>query len=195
MGTRGAYGFYKNGIDKITYNHFDSYPEGLGKEIVRFCKETSIQEMNEIFDRIELVDESMSPTPEQIERNKDHFVPAILDNGSKTMHNWYWLLRGAQNGLDAWKNGLIYMIDSAQFLQDSLFCEWAYVINLDKNVLEVYKGFQKTPQRNRYYRAESYDEDSDYYNCALIAEFPLNNIPENWIEVCKKQYTKPEEVT
>jgi len=33
MGTRGAYGFRKNGIDKVTYNHFDSYPEQLGESL------------------------------------------------------------------------------------------------------------------------------------------------------------------
>lgn len=31
------------------------------------------------------------------------------------------------------------MIDNVSFLQDSLFCEWGYVINLDTNVLEIYR--------------------------------------------------------
>ena len=38
MGTRGLYGFRKNGVDKVTYNHWDSYPDGLGKQILRFIK-------------------------------------------------------------------------------------------------------------------------------------------------------------
>ena len=42
MSTRGAYGFYKNGVDKITYNHYDSYFSGLGEEIVNFCRNTTI---------------------------------------------------------------------------------------------------------------------------------------------------------
>lgn len=33
MGTRGMYGFYRNGVTKATYNHFDSYPEWLGKKL------------------------------------------------------------------------------------------------------------------------------------------------------------------
>lgn len=40
MGTRGAYGFYKDGQNKLTYNHFDSYPEGLGNTVVDFCRAT-----------------------------------------------------------------------------------------------------------------------------------------------------------
>lgn len=29
MGTRGAYGFYIDGTTKVSYNHMDSYPEGM----------------------------------------------------------------------------------------------------------------------------------------------------------------------
>ncbi len=43
MGTRGAYGFYykteKETIEKVTYNHYDSYPECLGYNILQFIKE------------------------------------------------------------------------------------------------------------------------------------------------------------
>ena len=52
MGTRGLYGFRKNGKDKITYNHWDSYPEGLGQNVLNFVKETSIEELNSIYDKI-----------------------------------------------------------------------------------------------------------------------------------------------
>ena len=36
MGTRGAWGFLVDGDDsRITYNHFDSYPSGLGANLVK----------------------------------------------------------------------------------------------------------------------------------------------------------------
>ena len=35
MGTRGVFGFHIDEIDKITYNHYDSYPECLGSNIVK----------------------------------------------------------------------------------------------------------------------------------------------------------------
>jgi hypothetical protein len=31
MGTRGLFGVRIDDTDKLTYNHFDSYPTGLGK--------------------------------------------------------------------------------------------------------------------------------------------------------------------
>lgn len=37
------------------------------------------------------------------------------------------------------------MIDDSEFLNDSLFCEWTYIINLDNEQFEVYRGFNKDP--------------------------------------------------
>ena len=45
MSTRGAVGL----IFKIGYNHFDSYPEGLGNELLTFLKDKTIDELKSIF--------------------------------------------------------------------------------------------------------------------------------------------------
>jgi hypothetical protein len=36
MGTRGLIGFIIKGVKKGAYNHWDSYPEGLGNAVVDF---------------------------------------------------------------------------------------------------------------------------------------------------------------
>jgi len=56
MGTRGVYGFERDGVKKITYNHYDSYPSALGKDVVSFIKKHSVDDLNKIFDNIFLVD-------------------------------------------------------------------------------------------------------------------------------------------
>ena len=178
MGTRGAYGFHKNGVDKITYNQYDSYPSYLGKNIENFIRSTSIEEMNKIFDNIQLVNEEDKPTVEQL--NHCLGIGTInLDVSRQSLDDWYCLLRKAQGDLNWYKKGLRYMIDNADFIKDSLFCEWAYVINLDNNTFEVYEGFQKRPHDNRYKILYS---DNGYYNCKLIREYPLDDIPLNWVE-------------
>jgi len=42
MGTRGLWGIRKDGKDKLTYNHYDSYPFLMQKDIFNFTKNTSI---------------------------------------------------------------------------------------------------------------------------------------------------------
>jgi glycine betaine/choline ABC-type transport system substrate-binding protein len=67
MGTRGLYGFRRYGFDKTTYNHFDSYPEYLGKLVGEFCANTSIDDMRKIYDRIQLVNEGSQPNAQQVD--------------------------------------------------------------------------------------------------------------------------------
>lgn len=181
MGTRGIMGFRKNGQDKLTYNHFDSYPDGLGASVVDFCRNTSIDEMNEIFDRIKLVKEDKKPTVEQIEECKQWLNRHV---SQQTEYEWYCLLREAQGELSAYKS-LRYMIDNHNFIKDSLFCEFGYIINLDDNTLEFWKGFQKEPQKgNRYGTKISEDRGNGtkYYPCRLMEVYPLDSIPENVVE-------------
>jgi len=171
MGTRGAYGFRKNGEDKVTYNHYDSYPSELGKNIIKFIEETSVKEMNKLFDKIVLVTENDKPTKEQI-KECEKYHNATVSTGKK--EEWYSLLRNSQGDLSVYKKGLKYMIDSRQFLFNSLWCEWAYIINLDEEVLEIYKGLQTMPHESRYCGVKL----SGYYGVALVGKYPLNNLPE-----------------
>lgn len=176
MGTRGTYGFYKNNQDKLTYNHFDSYPSCLGNNIVEFIRSTPIELLNDIYDQIILVDKDSKPTEEQINECIKWYNSRV---STQSIHDWYCLLRKAQGNPEAYKEGLRYMIEANDFIKDSLWCEWGYIINLDNKTFEVYKGFQKEPNNNRY----ACKDDNGYYNCKLVGEFPLDNIPENWIEL------------
>lgn len=174
MGTRGLYGFRKNEQDKTSYNHFDSYPEGLGADVLKFIQNHSIAEMNKFYDRIIMVNEDATPTDEQKENcRKNGFVNLNVSNQSE--NDWYCLLRNVQGYLeDLYKCEFPYMIDDSDFIKDSLFCEYAYIINLDTNVLEFYKGWQHVPQDgNRY--GEVPNEDG-YYPCKLEAEIPIEQI-------------------
>jgi hypothetical protein len=137
MSTRGAYGFHKDGETKVTYNHSDSYPSGLGSKVIKFVRATPVEKLKEIYDQIVLVNSDSTPTEEQIKKAEKYFNDQV---GQNVKTDWYSLLRKSQGDLFAYKEGLTFMIDGVSFLQDSLFCEWAYIINLDDEVLEVYKN-------------------------------------------------------
>lgn len=178
MGTRGTYGFRKDGKDKLTYNHFDSYPECLGANIVEFIKETPVEELKAICDRIVMVDEGGMPTEKQI---KECAPWTNLGVSGMSTRDWYCVLRNAQGDLDAFKKGLRYMIEYGNFIKDSLWCEYGYIINLDDNALEFYIGYQSTPQEGNRYGETPNDEG--YYPCRLAQAFPLDAIPENIVEI------------
>lgn len=138
MSTRGAVGFIKNGFEKVGYNHFDSYPTGLGSGVIIFLKKNNIEKLNKIFDEIIL------------EGDDECFTE---DNEFNMKFN-----------------------DSSIFLRDSLFCEYAYLINLDTNMLEYYQGFNKNPNEKGRYAKYTVDDEKKYYGVKLIQEIPLQDI-------------------
>jgi hypothetical protein len=176
MGTRGAYGFRIDGEDKVTYNHFDSYPSGLGSNLVEDLVGSNVTKLKEIARRIILVNRAEKPTAEQQELLQKF---ANLEVSSGKLDEWYVLLREAQNGLDAWiDDGLPIMIDSQKFLLDSLYCEYAYIINLDSGMFEFYIGFNETPGAGRYGNLTERTgfNDTVYYGVRLVSETPLETI-------------------
>lgn len=179
MGTRGAYGFRLNGKDKITYNHFDSYPDCLGNTMIDFIAETTDNELRVIAKRLVLVNEDDCPGRDNIAY---YSMQGTLNLGvsSQRATDWYCLLREAQGEPHFWKSGVNHMIDSHNFVYDSLFCEWAYIINLDEDTLEVYKGFNKRPGgKGRYALPEDGPEwigENGYFGVTLLDEIPLDDI-------------------
>lgn len=84
------------------------------------------------------------------------------------------------------------LMNSIEFANNSLFCEWAYVIDLDKNTFEIYKGFNHNPLMNneRFYSdSEPYEayNETRYYPVKLQASFNLNELPEEkqFIDICE----------
>lgn len=162
MSTRGAYGFIKNKEMKVSYNHYDSYPEGLGEDVVSFIKTTSKESLNEIFNNIELVNQNDVPNEEQMRNIKQFLKDEELDNRYDPVHfgngkiDWYYLLNPCQGNMELFKSGLKYMTDDKDFLEDNLFCEYAYLIDLDNNSLIIRSNEKEV----------IYD---------------LDNIPDNWV--------------
>lgn len=137
MGTRGLSGFVIDGEVKVQYQQFDSYPSGVGADVVAAIQSGKITP--DAVRSIELVEGDSKPTPAQVERLKGYANTGV---STGSLEEWYVLLRETQGDLLAMIEAG-HMIDSSEFAADSLFCEWAYLVNLDTNALEVYRGFQK----------------------------------------------------
>lgn len=142
MSTRGAWGIKRGGKIIVQYNHFDSYPTGLGKQIVedlnewyKDAPEEWIKRLNEVLDEVEVIDEEKTPQPteEQLQYIRDEGI-----NFDENHKEWLYVLSKLQGRVLPYLKGFKYFLDwGVEWLNDKLFCEWAYIFNLDNNTLEI----------------------------------------------------------
>lgn len=193
MGTRGAVGFRIDGADKLTYNHFDSYPDALGRDFVKqvreLVKDAKLAEKVRAFSNIP---EDTEPTAEDIERCKPY---TNLNVSKQSTKDWYCLTRGAQGNLAAMLEVGKWELAN-EFIGESLFCEWAYILNLDDKTVEFYRGFNKDPKApGRYAHIIEKDHRAGrepYCGCKLLLTFPMDDIPQDWEKKVMKACGKEE---
>jgi len=194
MGTRGTWGFRVNGNDYLVYNHFDSYPEGLGNEMIGAIvkNKDKLDVLKEKVLKLNLVKEGEKPSQEMVERYAKQFGNPNV--GKQNYEDWYSLLREVQSceiAIDAIIDGrLEHICLNKHFIMDSLFCEYGYIINFDTMELEFYEGYQKQPPKNsRYYDKDLTKEDS-YYPCEMVGKEKIENLTN---KTKAKDYYKEEE--
>lgn len=203
MGTRGAWGFRTDGIDKVMYNHFDSYPAVLGANVVEAIRAVSNETIAQVARELELIDLDHQPTAEQLEiiqRLSISEMDEVYKNGQ-----WYWLTRRAhfrplywfpdveiQVQWTTYKDGkydvegycistgdryLRWMVDGHEFLHNSLFCEFAYIMNVDIHALEIYHGVTEGPEDGEgRYVSEQIDDQKEYWGVPLVGVMPFEEV-------------------
>jgi len=185
MGTRNLTMVVKGGEYKVAqYGQWDGYPSGQGATVLEFLREqVKWDEFHASLDKCKFISE------EEVERRwkdlgADEFG-ATMEVSAKMIKTHPQLQRsiGAKVLLDSQMspNGL-ELQDEHAFAADSLFCEWAYLIDLDKGVLEVYKGFNKQPldpsERFADMRVEKNKAiGKTYYPIKLLWSWPLTDLP------------------
>lgn len=176
MSTRGFVGFVVDGTEKIAYNHSDSYPDGLGADVLGWLRKAHLGGARRQAAELRVVEADSKPSPEGIERLRSY---AHLGVGTQQVDDWYVLLRHTQGNpaamLDA---GVIE--DASGFPADSLFAEWGYVVDFDAETFEVYQGFQNARHSKGRFANRSDVDDSrrdGYYPVALVASWPLHALP------------------
>lgn len=149
MGTRGFVGVAIDDNVKISYNHWDSYPGGIGVTVLAGLRKTlqddGLASLTQKARDLKMVDEDAQPTAEEIAGFKsvsDPNVGGSIDQPTDgAVHNYYQLLRGLQGDLFGMLDAGL-ATDAHDFYLDSLFCEWGYLVDLDAGTLQVYQGFQ-----------------------------------------------------
>jgi hypothetical protein len=117
MSTRGLLAFRFEGLDYVTYNHSDSYPKALGCGIVRFAREhlAGREAIRSFGRKIAAVEWLSQP------RNSNSIHP-----------------QGAEL-LEAIACGRAHrIVHDCRIFQTALDCEFAYILDLDAEVLEFW---------------------------------------------------------
>ena len=147
MGTRVLIIIILKGKIITLYNHFDSYPTGLGfnlvEELIALLKVYTLDELIVILSNIKIVSDEIPPTNEEIELLKKYADPRV---SSKFLTEWYCLLRECQGSIaKIIESGYALAtehesMDSAYEEADNRWAEFTYTIDFDNNNFDGVDG-------------------------------------------------------
>lgn len=180
MGTRNLTAVYVDGEYKIAqYGQWDGYPGGQGKTCLNFAKKVLTNKIGrEAFaERVRacswITKEEIASINDQIRRDMIKDWKKVWPELSRdTCADILELVAESEKGLKL-KNDIV-------FAADSLFCEWAWVIDLDAGTFEGFKGFNDShglTQDDRFYFLNNKAEGS-YHPVKLAAKWSLDELPE-----------------
>ena len=178
MSTRGLIGFRCNDTDKLIYNHSDSHPDILGLQVLRDLR--TVKDWNTVWKQFESLvaipetrplDEHSSMAVQELRRHLPEFE---YKTAPKTFYDLY---RPLQGTLSPYLEGkLMFLPDASDFIYNSRFCEWAYIVNLDEWKFEIWKGGQMKPNSENRYGAEK--DRMGFYSCDMAKAYELEDLPE-----------------
>lgn len=195
MGTRGLTMVVSKGKTRVAqYGQWDHYPSGQGRTALEFLRNVDFKQFAKKLYRCKFIKrkkqkeidsflESMGcangwMTSAQAEQYKIKFPYLSRDHGAG-------ILRLIMNSVDK----EIWLYDHTNFAADSLFCEYAYVIDLDKRTFEIYSGFNTSEvdpsERFAYLNGKT---ENGYGVIRHMKTYSLDNLPtvEDYLEEMEK---------
>lgn len=136
MGTRGLIKLICRGKVIYVYNQFDSYPKGLGQNLVNelntllalYGKEWLIEKISSL----RIVTDDDIPSNEDIDKLK---LYTNLSVSNQSTSDWYCLLRETQGSLTKIiEAGYVQLFD---YQEGNIMIEYIYDIDLDNNIFAI----------------------------------------------------------
>jgi hypothetical protein len=167
MGTSGIMAFVIDGETKAGYVHFNSYPSGLGADVLEWLRaEKDKPETIDAVRRLLVVNDGTTPDAEHIEALKQY---ANTNVSTKQLDEWYVLLRLTQgNPALTLEAGYIYGAHRVERYRLGYFGEYTYFVDFDAKTFtaEGYGNrlgswsFNELPTRDEFLKlTENEDED------------------------------------
>jgi hypothetical protein len=178
--TRGVWGFRKRGKFLTIYNHYDSEPTALGLRVVKLVRKLSNAEISRYVDgviTVESADIPYSSVKHLLSMGTRRFIDSRLKTtrASAEECKLYDVFKYL-SPTEVVEHDVNVFKDSTNFLYDGVFCEWGYLINLDDDTLEVYKGFNKDPNEAGRFVVINQEPTGSYsYGCRLNPDLKTKN--------------------
>ena len=147
------------------YGQWDGHPKAMGIIVLRFLKDTpKVKQLRETLKTV------------RFENETDDSQVCLSANGGEILELLIQLLTQKE----------IVLENSYDFAANSLWCEWAYLIDLDQNIFEVYKGMntEELTIQDRFYPIT--EEGYSYKPVKIFRSFTLNELPseDEFLSLC-----------
>lgn len=166
----------------------DTSPLFGGANLVQFLKKSIRRDFLTRLNKCKLLNEDqMHAKVSALELNFDKVYKEAFSDDAKKLTKQYpglspWL---GFNVFDTIQNSSLglELLNSYDFAADSLNCTWAYVIDLDKGVFEIYEGFNSDPltAEDRFFPlmplANTLKTAGAYYPIRLVKTYALDKLP------------------
>lgn len=139
MGTRGVFGFRLSGKEYVVYNHYDSYPDGLGVEVIKFIRSVNVEngwsKLRDLVSALSLVNPESKPDVATLARYDGLFSSMANNIHARTWSSIFSFISPLFILQAVYTGTLIHFPDDALFLK-SWSCEYAYIIDIDAMMLD-----------------------------------------------------------
>lgn len=166
MGTSGYMAFVLDGETKAQYVHNDSYPDGLGADVLDWLRASwQRYEVYALVRSLKVVDDNTTPSPEQIEALKQYANTSV---STKSLDEWYVLLRETQGDpVATLKAGYMYGTTRVEPYRLGYSGEYTYIVDFDTKTFSASGyghdlgrwSFAELPTREAFIEATTEDED------------------------------------
>lgn len=182
MGTRHLTVVVLNKKIKVAqYGQWDGYPDGQGKTIMNFIsKKMDLRKFKKAVSECTFITAETWDTKMKavgVEPGQEWMTSQQSDEFAKLNPQLSRDVGGSI--LEMIQNkGARELQNQTDFAADSLFCEYAYVVDLDNKVLEVYKGFNTSGKaKGRFARLKNSDPHSNgkYSPVSLFKKIDFKN--------------------
>ena len=173
---------------------WDGYPAGQGEACCAFIQGADLEAFQESVREVKFVDdEEVAARWKEIDPRAGEWVSIEVSEKFEARYPQFHRNTGARI-LPLVVEGCREVVDDRIFAANGLFCEWAYVLDLGRGVLEIHEGFQKEPHRVGRFSALPLDEEThkgeQYYPARLVAEVPFTEIKKEGVLALARRFPK-----